>query len=79
MAWYERRYPQRGERFGRAVEATLERIVTAPASFAVVHAPARSAPVQRFPYRVVYVVHGDRIFILAIAHVRRSPAYWRRR
>src|SRR3954470_19616713 len=47
------------------------------------HAPdvngVRSRRLQRFPFRVYYVVDPDRIRILAVAHLRRKPGYWRRR
>jgi toxin ParE1/3/4 len=38
-----------------------------------------SAKVARFPYRVVYVVLGADIDVLAVAHAKRRPGYWRRR
>ncbi|MGQ0847085.1 MAG: type II toxin-antitoxin system RelE/ParE family toxin [Sporichthyaceae bacterium] len=41
--------------------------------------PVRSAPVRRFPYRIVYLVHDDAIRVLAVAHTRREPRYWRDR
>ena len=35
--------------------------------------------VRRFPYGLVYRVEPDAIFIVAVAHLRRRPGYWRRR
>jgi toxin ParE1/3/4 len=34
---------------------------------------------QRFPYLVFYVEFEDFIWIIAIAHGRRKPDYWKRR
>jgi hypothetical protein len=31
------------------------------------------------PYRVVYVLVGSNIDVIAVAHARRRPAYWRSR
>lgn len=39
----------------------------------------RSAKVERFPYRIVYIVVGEDVDVLAVAHAKRRPAYWRRR
>ena len=35
--------------------------------------------VHRFPYGLLYRVESDKIFIVAVAHLRRRPGYWRRR
>jgi hypothetical protein len=54
--------------------------VEAPGGFPLLYEPAiRSAKVERFPYRVVYVVIGDDIDVIAVAHAKRRPAYWWRR
>jgi hypothetical protein len=34
-------------------------------------------PVHNFPYHVVFLQLRDRISVLAIAHDRRRPGYWR--
>jgi hypothetical protein len=33
----------------------------------------------RFPFAVAYVIRGDDVLVLAIAHTRRRPGYWRGR
>jgi toxin ParE1/3/4 len=78
--YYERDYPGRGRRFIEAVDTALEGIAAAPGRFAVLYEPdIRSAKVKRFPYRVVYVVVDDVIDVIAVAHAKRRPGYWRRR
>jgi hypothetical protein len=49
-----------------------------PESFARVqgHPEIRRAPLERFPYRLIYAVGEDELFVLAIAHERRRPGYW---
>jgi plasmid stabilization system protein ParE len=39
----------------------------------------RRLPMRRFPLNVVYVVQGSELTILAVAHQRRKPGYWRSR
>lgn len=34
---------------------------------------------RRFPYSVIYTVVGEQIRVLAVAHHRRRPGYWRNR
>jgi plasmid stabilization system protein ParE len=50
-----------------------------PQSGAPLGGPNRRYLVQRFPYGLIYREEGDRIFILAVAHLRRRPEYWRGR
>jgi toxin ParE1/3/4 len=77
---YERQLPGRGRRFVAAIDAALARVAEAPHTFPVMRPPdIRSAKVQRFPYRVVFIVLESHVHILAVAHGRRRPGYWRRR
>jgi hypothetical protein len=38
-----------------------------------------TARVEVFPFRVVYLVRGNDLVILAYAHARRRPGYWQHR
>lgn len=40
---------------------------------------ARKLRVNRFPYNLVYRILPEEVLVLAIAHHRRRPAYWRSR
>jgi plasmid stabilization system protein ParE len=78
--YYEKDRPGRGVRFVAAVDVTLRQIEAAPLRFTLLYEPdIRSAKVKRFPYRVVYVVVQDAIDVIAVAHAKRRPGYWRRR
>jgi len=40
----------------------------------------RKAPVARFPYNVLYAIEPDeRIRVIAVAHQKWRPGYWRKR
>lgn len=39
----------------------------------------RTKGARRFPFRVVYVVHDGEPLILAYAHERQRPGYWKHR
>ena len=38
-----------------------------------------NAPLKKFPFRIVYRSIGDRVLVVAIAHAKRRPGYWRDR
>lgn len=51
-----------------------------PLAYPVLYEPdIRSAKVARFPYRVVYVVVAANVDVIAVAHAKRRPGYWRDR
>ena len=39
----------------------------------------RRLPLRRFPYSIVYYLRDSEVRILAIAHQRRRPGFWRGR
>jgi plasmid stabilization system protein ParE len=78
VEWYERDYPGRGVRLRLAVDRALARIAEQPISFAE-RLGARAAPVARFPFVVFYEVVDERtVKVLAVAHEKRRPGYWRK-
>jgi plasmid stabilization system protein ParE len=82
--WYEGRREHLGTEFFDAVDATIDQIVAMPRAGArVPRLPAnltvRRRAVTRFPYHVVYLEMTSHIRILAIAHDRRKPGYWKDR
>lgn len=82
--WYDEREFVVGARFEIAVRQAIDAAVDSPESWAVwpgwEREPAvRSNGVGGFPYRVVYFVTGEELAIVAIAHAKRRPGYWRER
>lgn len=39
----------------------------------------RKVNLERFPYKLVFRVKGDTMVIVALAHHKRKPGYWRKR
>ncbi len=78
--WYRDKNPEVADRFIHEVERTFELIERFPATGArvpLVDGKARRLPVAGFPYHVVFEELADRVEVLAIAHDRRRPGYWR--
>jgi plasmid stabilization system protein ParE len=77
--WYLRRSAGAANRFQAALEAALEQIAHSPDRWpAYLHA-TRYRLLRRFPFIVVYRQLVDRLQVLAVAHGRRRPGYWKRR
>lgn len=82
--WYERRRRGLGTKFVAAIAAAVELIQrnpeggnAVPGVASTLH--ARRLMLRRFPYSVVFLELETEIRILAFAHHRRHPDYWRAR
>ena len=75
----EARVPGLGEAFLEEIGRCFERARHSPESGAPCYGRFRRMLVRRFPYAVVYDVSPDAVTIIAVAHQRRIPGYWRRR
>lgn len=76
---YESQQPGLGAALLLEVEKTFNRISELPLAARVVRGDLRRRFVHRFPYFVLYRVDGDDILVVAVAHRRRRPGYWRDR
>lgn len=79
-AYYERRREGLGLTFRAAVEKALSTIHRNPGLGATYKSTdLRFQTVRRFPYVVYYAELEDAVWVVAIAHGKRRPGYWRRR
>jgi plasmid stabilization system protein ParE len=81
VRWYEARRTGLGGEFFDAVGVTVSRIETNPEIGAAISADGRTrrALVAGFPYQAVYRLRPDEIVIVAIAHMKRRPGFWKNR
>lgn len=79
--WYEARKPGLGAELLAAVDEAFEQIVESPFASPVWRPgiPHRFHPVRRFPYLIFFVVDHVVVEVVAIAHGKRWPGYWRER
>jgi plasmid stabilization system protein ParE len=77
--FYEARVPQLGAEFLAAADKALSVLLDAPERWRILEADVRRYPMRRFPYFIYYRVLPDHVRILAFAHHRRHPEYWRER
>jgi toxin ParE1/3/4 len=78
-SFYDQRRLGLGDEFLSAVEAVLELIRGQPGLRRRGHGGTFSFRTKRFPFRIVYELHPDRVWIVAVAHLSRKPGYWARR
>jgi toxin ParE1/3/4 len=77
--WYEERSPLSAVAFAQEVDVAVSRIAETPMRYPVAEHGTRRVVLDRFPYNVFYRVGTEEIVVVAIAHQRRRPGYWRGR
>lgn len=77
--FYNQQRANLGDEFAAEVLNTINRILNHPEAWTKLSKHTRRCRTNRFPYGVIYQIRGDRIVIIAVAHLRRKPIYWRDR
>jgi plasmid stabilization system protein ParE len=76
LDWYESRSTRAAAGFETAVEVALARVAKTPETWPFCDDRHRIYLLRRYPYSIVYRIEGNNVLIVAIAHNRRSEAYW---
>ena len=79
LEWYSERSLRAADAFLEELDDALRLIAEAPQRWPRYEAGTRRLPLRRFPYFVVYRERFHTVQVLAIAHGRRRPGYWRSR
>ena len=61
------------------IRQLISAVCAAPSLYRVVAPPVRRHFSEKFPYAVFYVDKPDHVLILAVAHFKRRPSFWRER
>ncbi|MBX3302068.1 MAG: type II toxin-antitoxin system RelE/ParE family toxin [Nitrospira sp.] len=77
--WYAERNQSAADSFLAELDHGIESISEAPERWPLFIHDTRRYLFLRFPFQIVYRVANDRIEVVAIAHGRRRPWYWRLR
>jgi plasmid stabilization system protein ParE len=76
VLYYDRKAPGLGDRLVAEVKAATRSIEQYPEIAAMTEDGVRAKVLVRFPYSLMYVVEPDEVFIVAVAHHSKRPAYW---
>jgi plasmid stabilization system protein ParE len=77
--WYARRSPALADRFLAQLDLAVRQISAAPGQWPTYLHGTRVYRLRRFPYLIVYRELADSVQVVAVAHGKRRPDYWRRR
>lgn len=79
LVWYLQRSVRAAEAFVDELERGVAAIQEAPHRWPVFEGTFRRFLLRRFPFYIVYRETDESIEIVAVAHGRRRPGYWRAR
>ncbi len=76
VTFYQLQLKGLGGVFREEVKKAVIRLATYPLAWPVERGEIRKCLLHKFPYKVLYSVEEDHIFIIAIAHQHQKPNYW---
>ena len=76
VGYYDWKAAGLGDRFLAEVKLATRSIEKYPEIAPAIDYGVRAKTLNRFPYTLMYVLDEDGIFIVAVAHQSRRPAYW---
>lgn len=77
--FYDLTSPGLGNEFLDEIQHAIEDIGQFPEAGQRMHGKIRVKTLIRFPYMLFYSVQSEHIRLLAVAHQKRRPFYWRER
>lgn len=77
--FYENRQLGLGNEITADFESAVREILRNPSIGRRLSGNVRRWPFHQFPYALIYQIRQDTILIVAVAHFRRKPDYWRNR
>ena len=77
--YYDSEVPGLGQVFLTEFEHGISQILAYPEGAPIILGVVRRRLLRRFPYGIIYSLHEERLFILAVANQHRRPFYWRGR
>lgn len=79
VEWYRDRSQGAAAGFVAEIEDAIGLIAERPHRWPAGRNGTRRFPLRRFPFVVIYRVEEVRVQVVAVAHGRRRPGYWRDR
>jgi plasmid stabilization system protein ParE len=77
--WYAQRSLDAARGFAMEVDTALKKIESDPVRFPHIDQRHQVCGIGRYPFQIVFRHDGARIQVVAVAHAKRRPNYWRER
>ena len=74
--FYEAQFKGLGNRFRQEIRNAAARVSEYPEAWSIERGEVRKCLLHKFPYKLLYSIENDHVFIIAAAHQHRKPDYW---
>lgn len=74
--FYETEFAGLGIKFKREVKEATIRVIRHPEAWSIERGEIRKYILHHFPFKLLYSIENDHIFVIAVAHQHRKPEYW---
>jgi len=68
-----------GDDYLAEVEHAVQSIALSPQTWPILEGDLRRRLIKRFPFGILYRIEPEKILIVAVAHLRKKPGYWKKR
>ncbi len=79
IGWYRSRSPSVAAEFRVVASEMIRQIIKAPQRWPKYLQGTRRFVLHRFPFSIIYLDDPDTVSIVAVAHNKRKPGYWKAR
>ncbi|PKL30390.1 MAG: hypothetical protein CVV45_17745 [Spirochaetae bacterium HGW-Spirochaetae-10] len=79
IKYYRIRSSRAARNFVEEFDRCLTYVCTFPEGSTVREKLVQSKSLHRYPYNILYMLHDDIVYIVAVAHHSRHPGYWKDR
>lgn len=76
IRYYEDAEPGLGRRFSVELERAVQRLRDHPEAYRIRSADQRRINLHTFPFYLPFIIRGETVWVLAVAHESRHPHYW---
>lgn len=74
--YYRLQFPGLDHHLREEIRSALRRLRSWPLAFPVEQGDIHRVLLRRFPYKLLYSIEADHLYVIAVAHQHRKPNYW---
>jgi hypothetical protein len=79
LEYYRTISPALAKDLATNIRESIQEITNRPKAYPLLRAEYRKINIKRFPYKLVFRLKGKDLYVVAFAHHKRKPSYWKKR